>query len=84
MKRLVAVAALLSSVGFAKGPPGQGRACSEKSKCEAGQKCVPRAGGKTYCELVCDAHTKCPEDQRCVKDGPSTVCRDIQIGMPGL
>jgi hypothetical protein len=84
MKRALLLGLLLSAVAFAKAVPGQGRACNAKNKCEAGLQCVPRAGGKTHCEIVCETNSKCPEDQRCVKDGPSTVCRDIQMTFPGL
>ena len=75
------VAALsFASVAVAKAPPGQGRACSAKSACDAGLTCVAKSG-KSTCEVVCAANSKCPEDQRCVKDGPESVCRPINDGV---
>jgi hypothetical protein len=62
---------------MAKPPAAQGRACDAKSKCDAGLSCVAHSGGKSTCEIVCAAATKCPEDQRCVKDGPQSVCRPV-------
>ena len=78
MKRIFVAVALLSSVAFAKGPPtGQGRACDQRNKCDQGMQCVPRAGGTARCEIVCDKDRECPEDQRCVKDGPQMLCKVI-------
>ena len=81
MLKLVAVlvASLFAApTVFAKAPTGQGRACDAKSKCDGGLTCVSRGGLATStCELVCNAKTKCPEDQRCVLDGDSHVCRPI-------
>jgi hypothetical protein len=75
---LVAVALLLSAAAGAKAPPGQGRVCDAAKKCDAGLQCVGHRDGKSTCEIVCVvANAKCPEDQRCVKDGAQTVCRPI-------
>jgi hypothetical protein len=65
------------AVAIAKIPPGQGRACDAKSKCDAGLTCVAKHEGRSTCELVCTSNAKCPEDQRCVKDGAQSVCRPI-------
>jgi hypothetical protein len=62
---------------MAKAPAGQGKACDARSACGSGLQCVPHRDGRSTCEIVCAASTKCPEDQRCVKDGPQTVCRPI-------
>jgi hypothetical protein len=78
VRRLVVAAALcLAVTAFAKAPPGQGRACDAKSRCDAGLTCVAQPGGKSSCQLTCSPATKCPEDQRCVKDGAQSVCRPI-------
>jgi hypothetical protein len=66
---------------FAKAPAGQGRACDAKSKCDGAFSCVAHHDGKSTCEIVCAANTKCPEDQRCVKDGAQSVCRPINDGI---
>jgi hypothetical protein len=81
---LVATLLLLASSAPAKAPSGQRRACDAKTKCEAGLQCLPSADGKSRCEIACSNNAQCPEEQRCVKDGPSTVCRAVNIGMPGL
>jgi hypothetical protein len=60
-----------------KTPAGQGRACDARSKCDGGMQCTVHAGGKSTCEIACTAATKCPEDQRCVKDGAQMLCRPI-------
>jgi TonB family protein len=62
---------------FAKAPPGQGRACSAKNKCDAGLQCVAKGGGKSTCEVMCSPDGDCPEDQRCVADRNGQVCRPI-------
>ena len=72
---------MIGAVTFAKSPPGQGRACDARSKCDAGLQCVAHREGKSTCELICAANMKCPEDQRCVKDGSQTVCRPINDGV---
>ena len=79
--RVAGRVALRAPVAFAKAPPGRGRACDAKSKCDARLQCVDRGGlAKATCELVCSAKTKCPEDERCVIDGNSYVCRPINDG----
>ncbi|HEY1584761.1 MAG TPA: hypothetical protein VGH63_03680 [Polyangia bacterium] len=60
-----------------KTPAGQGRACDAKSRCDGELQCVKHRDGKATCELVCAASTKCPEDQRCVKDAGEMLCRPI-------
>jgi hypothetical protein len=78
MKTVIIVMALaLTPAALAKPPAAQGRACDTKSKCDNGLSCVAHASGKSTCEIVCAAATKCPEDQRCVKDGAQSVCRPI-------
>jgi hypothetical protein len=78
MRTLVTIVFLsLASVAVAKAPPGQGRTCDARNKCDGGLKCVAHHDGKSTCELVCATSTKCPEDQRCVKDGGQMLCRPI-------
>jgi hypothetical protein len=79
MKTIMLVVALaLTPSAFAKAPAGQGRACDAKTKCDGAFSCVAHHDGKSTCEIVCAAATtKCPEDQRCVKDGAQSVCRPI-------
>ena len=60
---------------------GQGKACDAKSRCDGELQCVEHRDGKSTCELVCAAKTKCPEDQRCVKDGSELLCRPITDGV---
>ncbi|HEX8950482.1 MAG TPA: hypothetical protein VF945_01490, partial [Polyangia bacterium] len=60
-----------------KAPTGQGRACDAKSRCDGELQCVKHRDGKSTCELVCAQSAKCPEDQRCVKDGSELLCRPI-------
>jgi hypothetical protein len=60
-----------------KAPPNQGRVCDAHRKCEGGLKCAARAERNSTCELLCERNAQCPEDQRCVKDGPQRVCRPI-------
>ena len=63
---------------WAKPPAGQGKTCDAKNGCAPGLACVPHAGGgKSTCEIVCTQATKCPEDQRCVKDGAQMLCHSI-------
>ena len=70
---------LAASTGaFAKAPAGQGKPCDAKNACTSGLTCVAHAGdGKSTCEIVCTQSTKCPEDQRCVKDGAQMLCHSI-------
>ena len=79
VRAFVAGAALLcASVGAATPktppPPGQGRVCSAQLTCSAGLSCVAHSDGKSTCEIVCSSSTKCPEDQRCVRDGKQSLC----------
>jgi hypothetical protein len=78
--RAMIIALLLASASpaaFAKAPAGQGRACDAKSRCDGELQCVKHRNGKSTCEMVCAASTKCPEDQRCVKDAGEMLCRPI-------
>jgi hypothetical protein len=77
MRAIVLGVLLVCATAAAKAPEGQGRACDSKRACDAGLRCVQKTGGSATCEIVCDAKTKCPEDQRCVKDGAQTVCKAI-------
>lgn len=79
MRAMMFALVLAASTGaFAKGPAGQGKACDAKNACSAGLSCVAHPGGsKSTCEIVCTQATKCPEDQRCVKDGAQNVCHNI-------
>lgn len=73
------VVVLGSPLAVAKGPPPtQGRACDAHNKCGDGVQCVAQREGKSRCEVVCVSDAKCPEDQRCVKDGGVRVCRKIR------
>jgi hypothetical protein len=71
------VALLLAPAVLAKPLAGQSRACNTNQKCDAGLQCVAHHDGNSTCELICAANTKCPEDQRCVKDASLMVCRPI-------
>ena len=77
--RIVVVFAMfvVATGAAAKTPSGQGRVCGAKNKCDTGLTCVAKYEGKSTCELVCTSNTKCPEDQRCVRDGAQSVCRPI-------
>lgn len=82
IRALFLVAAVVAApAALAKAPPGQGRACDARAKCDAGLECVAQREGKSTCQLVCAANAKCPEDQRCVKDGAQSVCRPINDGI---
>jgi hypothetical protein len=81
-RRVLVIAGLLiAQLALAKILPGQGRLCDTQNKCNGGLQCVPHHGGKSTCELVCASNSKCPEDQRCVKDGSQMVCRPIDDGL---
>jgi hypothetical protein len=80
VKTLVLLVAL-GAVASAGKPAAQGKTCDAKSACSDGLTCVAHAGGKSTCEIVCASKTKCPEDQRCVKDGAQNVCRPINDGV---
>jgi hypothetical protein len=58
-------------------PSGQSRACAAKNRCDSGLACVAHSGGKSTCQIVCASRTKCPENQRCVRDGAQSVCRPV-------
>ena len=69
---------VLGSASFAGAPPpSQGRQCSAAAQCDDGLKCMEHADRKATCELACAANERCPEDQRCVKDGAASVCRPV-------
>jgi hypothetical protein len=74
---MLAIWLTAASTALAKPVAGQGRACSAQNKCDPGLQCVARREGKSTCEVVCQGNAKCPEDQRCVKDGSMMVCRPI-------
>ena len=79
---MVSVLVLAMAGGaLAKAPAGQGKACDVRTRCSGGLSCVAHRDGKSTCELVCAANGKCPEDQRCVKDGGEMVCRPINDGV---
>jgi hypothetical protein len=78
MRAIIFGLLLAASTGaFAKPPAGQGKACDAKSRCDGELQCVKHRDGKSTCEMVCVQSTKCPEDQRCVKDGSEMLCRPI-------
>jgi hypothetical protein len=81
LRALAIAAVLIAQVALAKPLEGQGRSCDAQNKCDAGLQCVPHPGGKARCELICTSSSKCPEDQRCVKDGSQMVCRPINDGV---
>lgn len=60
----------------------QGAPCSVKQACSSGLECVPRGDGTGTCERLCHASAKCPEDQRCVKNGQQHICRPVTDGLP--
>lgn len=60
----------------------QGTPCSAKQTCTSGLACVPRGDGTGTCERLCNAAAKCPEDQRCVKNGEKHICRPVTDGLP--
>jgi hypothetical protein len=76
---------LLCAAGAAQGRPAS-PTCAGDRECKDGRKCVRTADGARRCELVCNPDKPaCPEDQRCIKDGPSHVCKPINdSAMPGL
>ena len=59
----------------------QGQACVEGDACDGRLKCLRGPSGRSTCELPCADNAKCPEDQRCVKDGPRRICRPIEDGL---
>ena len=74
---LFAIVIAASSGATAKAPAGQGKTCDAKNRCDGELQCVRHRDGKSTCEMVCAQSTKCPEDQRCVKDGSEMLCRPI-------
>ncbi len=60
----------------------QGAPCSAKQSCTGGLECVPRGDGTGTCERLCKASAKCPEDQRCVKNGEQYICRPSTDRLP--
>ena len=82
--RAMMIALLLASAptaAWAKAPVDAGTACDASTRCDGGLSCVAHRDGKSTCEVTCAANTKCPEDQRCVKDGGDMVCRPINDGV---
>jgi hypothetical protein len=82
MNRLIAIGILLLPLGLSADPPvKRGGTCSAARLCAAGLSCARVVAGDR-CEQVCDAKrpSSCPEDERCVKDGASSVCRPIYDG----
>lgn len=71
---IVCFAAVPSASG--KRPLAKGSPCGLRSTCAKGLQCVLVSDGGR-CELVCGGRQKCPENQRCVQDGASYVCRSI-------
>lgn len=86
LRILVAAVLLLSAaLAFAKPLPGQFKPCDKKNACEASLQCLATTPkDKTKCELPCKVNGDCPEDQRCIKDGPHQVCRNVMMGPSGL
>jgi hypothetical protein len=74
---LVAALLVAAPAAYAKAPAGQGRTCNATQRCDGELQCVKHRDGKSTCEQICAAATKCPEDQRCVKDGSELLCRPI-------
>jgi hypothetical protein len=81
MKKLALVFGLLVALPVAAAPPPTTKQCKSDKECTAPKHCVKTQGGKS-CAQACDPKPgSCPEDQRCVKDGPSYVCRPINDGV---
>lgn len=68
---------LLASAAYAADK--QAASCKSNADCKAPLTCVHTP--KPRCAQVCDDKTKCPEDQRCVKDHGNRVCRPITDGV---
>jgi hypothetical protein len=79
LRLALALAALVfvPATARATAAAGQGKKCDAANKCAAGLQCIDHHGMQSTCELVCTPKTKCPEDQRCVKDGAQAVCRPV-------
>jgi hypothetical protein len=74
---VLVTALLLASPAVAKAPPGQGRKCKAADQCEASLQCIKTRAGSGTCEIPCKDSSGCPEDQRCIADGPQKICRPI-------
>ena len=79
MRALVIVLALAlsPSLSFAKPAAGQGKTCDAKNRCDGDLQCVKHRDGRSTCEKICASNVKCPEDQRCVKDGSEMLCHPV-------
>jgi hypothetical protein len=77
LKILLLMLVFGAAPALAKPPAAQGRACDAKNRCDGELQCVKHRDGKATCELICAASPKCPEDQRCVKDGSDMLCRPV-------
>ncbi|HZS37208.1 MAG TPA: hypothetical protein VFF06_10290 [Polyangia bacterium] len=86
MRRFVPLAAFaalalaLSAQAAPHHPPGiRPRVeCAKDRDCATDQRCLRGADGKSTCKIACNLDKPvCPEDHRCVKDGPRTVCKPI-------
>jgi len=84
MRPLALAFVLLGSVAFGKPPTGQGSECDARKKCTGGLECVEHDGGKSTCEIVCGPNKRCPQEQRCVREGVRAICRPTVLGYPGL
>jgi len=77
MRVLVCLALLVAPV-YA----GEKATCTSDAECKAPLTCVrTNKASKARCELACNDKTKCPEDQRCVSDHGTRVCRPIVDGV---
>jgi hypothetical protein len=81
MKKLAAIVfgfmfGLCLALPVTAAPPTTAR-CKADKDCSAPSRCVKTEGGRS-CAQPCEPKPgTCPQDQRCVKDGPSFVCRPI-------
>jgi hypothetical protein len=57
--------------------PQQFNPCSAKNPCAPGLACLQSSNGQHYCHLRCSETVKCPEEQRCLKDGRNKVCHRV-------
>jgi hypothetical protein len=68
------------SLPVAAAPPTTSK-CKSDKECSAPNRCVKIETGRS-CAQVCEPKPgTCPQDHRCVKDGPSFVCRPINDGV---
>ncbi len=66
----------LAFAGLAHAKPAA--TCAADRDCRDGRKCVTTADATRRCEIPCKPDKPaCPEDHRCIKDGPSTVCKPV-------